>query len=312
MTDSNTHWTIQGDGAIGHLLACRFSQSNIPATLVSRSKPSEDHFKVTYQFNDDVQKHSLKVQAVTEITEVDNLILAVKAQQVETAINDIRNALKPSSQIFLLQNGMGTLEKVTELLTDIIDPTNIFPGTNTHGVYLSRNATGLIQVIHAGFGNIVLGSNYLVTKQHVQPTYLEELKQLSLGVSWVEDIERRLWLKLAINAAISPLTAFHHCLNGELMHSDIFREQVESLCNESTILFNEIGVVITKERLIREVFDVIVKTSGNQSSMLQDVITKKTTEIEAITGYLLKKADEYGISMDQHKKVYDSIVNLKR
>jgi len=311
MISTTRQWTILGNGAIGHLLACRFAHHKIPTILLSRSKPSIPTYQVSYQSKDEVQPYFLDVQSVADCKVVDHLILAVKAHQVEKAINDIKSALKPTSKIFLLQNGMGTLEKVTELLTDVVDPRQIYPGTNTHGVYLSKNVTGMLQVVHAGFGNIVLGSNYLATTEHNQPDCIEDLKLLTLGVSWVNDIERRLWLKLAINSAINPLTAINHCLNGELLHSDSLKQQIESLCIESSNLFNQIGIDIQKEQLIAEVFDVIVKTADNQSSMLQDTISEKRTEIEAITGYLLKKAKELGVSMPEHRKVYERIDSMK-
>jgi 2-dehydropantoate 2-reductase len=310
MTSTTNQWTILGNGAIGHLLACRLAQNNIPATLLSRTKPPTTKAEVSYQFNGEVSKHLLNVQSVADFKAVDHLVLAVKAQQVETAINDIKAALKPTSEIFLLQNGMGTLEKVTELLSDLIDPKQIYVGTNTHGVYLSKNSSGMIQVVHAGFGNIVIGSNYLVTQKHHQPDSIHDLKELALGVAWVEDIEHRLWLKLAINAAINPLTAIQHCLNGELLHTKELKQHVETLCNESSNLFNKIGIEIQPEQLICEVFDVIIKTANNQSSMLQDVVSGKRTEIEAITGYLLRKSKELNVPMPEHKKLYERIISL--
>ena len=307
MTSTTNQWTILGNGAIGHLLACRFAQNKIPATVISRTNPPSTKTEVNYQFNGEVGKYSLNIQTAADCKAVEHLVLTVKAHQVETAINDIKAALKPTTKIFLLQNGMGTLEKVTELLSDIIDPRQIYPGTNTHGVYLSKNATGMLQIVHAGFGNIVIGSNYLVTERHNRPNSIHDLKELALGVSWVDDIEQKLWLKLAINAAINPLTAIQHCLNGELLRKKALKQQVETLCNESSNLFNKIGIEIQQEQLIAEVFDVIVKTADNQSSMLQDVISGKRTEIDAITGYLLKKSKELEILMPEHNKLYQSI-----
>jgi 2-dehydropantoate 2-reductase len=310
MTSTTKKWTILGNGAIGHLLACRFAQNKIPAILLSRTQLPSEKYEVIYHDDEEVRKYILHGQPVADCRAVDYLILAVKAHQVETAINDIRAALKPTSKIFLLQNGMGTLEKVTELLSDIINPRQIYPGTNTHGVYLSKKATGMLDVVHAGIGNIVIGGNYLVTEKNSQANSIHDLKELGLGVSWVEDIEQRLWIKLAINAAINPLTAIQNCLNGELLLTNNLKQQVETLCNESSDLFKKIGLKIHQEQLIDDVFDVIVKTADNQSSMLQDVASGKKTEIEAITGYLLKISRKMNVPMPEHNKLYQSIISL--
>jgi len=311
MTESTNHWTIIGAGAIGHLFACRFQLMNIPATLIAPRQPLQQHYKVDYHFDNNVQQCSLTIQSNEDCPSIDNLLLAVKAQQVEAAINGIKTALKESTQVFLLQNGMGTLETVNKLLAGIVAPTQIYPGSNSHGVYLSINAKERRQVIHAGYGNVVIGRNYLATKEKNQPECLNQLKQLSLGVSWVPDIERRLWLKIAINAAINPLTATHQCLNGELLDSEALIKQVELLCSETADLYKTLDLNIDKDELIHEVFNVIVKTAGNQSSMLQDTIAGKETEIEAITGYLLSKASSCNVKMETHQTLYQAIINLK-
>ena len=79
MTSTTKQWTILGNGAIGHLLACRFAQKKIPATVISRTKNQTTTEEVNYQFNDEVRKYLLNTQSVTDCREVDHLVLAVKA-----------------------------------------------------------------------------------------------------------------------------------------------------------------------------------------------------------------------------------------
>jgi 2-dehydropantoate 2-reductase len=56
---------------------------------------------------------------------------------------------------------------------------------------------------------------------------------------------------------------------------------------------------------------VIGATADNRSSMLQDVLAGRPTEIDYITGHLLRVAQRHGIAVPQNEAIYRSIVNLQ-
>lgn len=318
MNQSSSHWTILGAGAVGHLLACRFAASKISVNLIYNQEiPTKcSHVTCVYpdDFSNDVatsvhvsNQQAIHYFAVKHCPPIDCLLLTVKSYQVAAAIAAIKSTLTASSQIFLLQNGMGTLEKVTTLLQDILPPDQIFPGSNTHGVYLQKNRSGVLEIIHAGIGQLVFGANYLQSTQNTEPTCLKDFQQLSLNTAWVCDIERRLWLKLAVSATINPLTAINQCKNGALLQSSNLTEQLENLCSEIATLFFALQINISFVELRTEVFSVIEKTASNYSSMFQDINSKKITEIEAITGYLLKMSYKCGINMKLNRMLYQTL-----
>jgi len=51
-------------------------------------------------------------------------------------------------------------------------------------------------------------------------------------------------------------------------------------------------------------------TADNRSSMLQDVLAGRGTEIEYITGHLLHLAARYGVAAPQNESLYRSICRL--
>ena len=307
MTQSLKHWTILGAGAVGHLLACRFAAHKIPAILVHRKDHIQKNATVTYRFDHTDKQFSLQYQSSREVQPITYLILAVKSHQVESAILSVKASLHSTSQVFLLQNGMGTLEKVSHLLKDTVPANQIYPGTNTHGVYLKKNKANELEVVHAGSGALIFGGNYLCDTNLSPPDCLLTLKQLDLNTSWSSTIERRLWMKLAVNAAINPLTAANFCKNGDILKSDKLLFQMKLLCLETAELFKALNISIDEANILEEVLNVIQKTANNQSSMLQDMQSGKTTEIEAITGYLLEKARDNAVALNAHKEIYKHI-----
>jgi len=127
---------------------------------------------------------------------------------------------------------------------------------------------------------------------------------------WDADIDSALWHKLAINCAINPLTAVHGCVNGELAEQPGLAAQVAGLCREISQVSYAAGYTATAQRIAQTAMDVIRATASNQSSMLQDVEAGRQTEINYITGYLLKVADAHGIPAPMNAALYEKVNSL--
>jgi len=318
-------WTILGAGSVGYLLACRFAIAKIPAVLVRRqySTDSEQHTQTIYYNRGQCDSEpcdsvppKLKINCVmpSKIDSIENLILTVKAHQVVTALNSIRKHLNTHTQIFLLQNGMGIVEQIMENFCDVIHANNIYVGSNTHGVFLAKSLTtteNKFTLNHVGEGSIQLGTNYLAPNLNEKPQCLIELDQLDLNICWEDEILSVLWLKLAVNAAINPLTAIHQCLNGELAESKKLIKIVNDVCYEVADLYLVLKLNLSTKVICEAVFQVIKTTAKNQSSMLQDVLNEQSTEIEYISGYLLENADKMNIAMPVLKNYYQLIKQLQ-
>ncbi|VDZ80488.1 2-dehydropantoate 2-reductase [Salmonella bongori] len=102
----------------------------------------------------------------------------------------------------------------------------------------------------------------------------------------------RCGVKLAVNCVINPLTALWSCPNGELRHHP---DEIKGICEEVAAVIEREGYHTSADDLRYYVEQVIDSTAENISSMLQDVRAMRHTEIDYITGYLLKRARVHGI-----------------
>jgi 2-dehydropantoate 2-reductase len=127
--------------------------------------------------------------------------------------------------------------------------------------------------------------------------------------NWDPAIGQSLWLKLAINCAINPLTALHRCRNGELA-GPALAPLLATLCEEIMQVSAAAGFGAVTGDLPAQVAAVVHATANNRSSMLQDVLAGRGTEIDYITGYLLGVASHHGIAVPENESLYRSIVNL--
>src|SRR5690606_31811199 len=111
---------------------------------------------------------------------------------------------------------------------------------------------------------------------------------------WESDILPVLWLKLAVNCAINPLSALHDCPNGEVPEraGAIF----EPLLAELHALLSSEGVSLSLAELRERILAVIRATASNSSSMRQDVLAGRRTEIDFILGHAWRSARQAGLS----------------
>ncbi|KAJ5726382.1 uncharacterized protein N7483_007739 [Penicillium malachiteum] len=251
----------------------------------------------------------------TEEGQIECLIVTCKAFMTVRAIWKVRHRLTTASTIVLLQNGMGVVKKLNEIVfPDANDRPNYVQGVISHGLSMQDK----FQIAHRGVGTITLAP--VVTDQsppllaeedtHWAPSTKYILRLLTLTPSLVATTETPVGLlqyqleKLAVNCLINPLTALYDCTNGELLY--IFK-----VTRTMRLLLFEISSVIfalpelqgvpgiedrfAPERLLRLTMNVANTTAENTSSMLQDLQLGKFTEIDHMNGWIVDRGEELGI-----------------
>ena len=112
-----------------------------------------------------------------------------------------------------------------------------------------------------------------------------------------------------INAIINPLTALSGETNGSLLTR---RAEIEALCHELQPLLLREGFAWSEEQWQARILEVVEATASNYSSMQQDLAAQRPTEIDYITGYILRQAQPLGLSLPRHQQLYDAIQARER
>ncbi len=99
---------------------------------------------------------------------------------------------------------------------------------------------------------------------------------------WLPMLER----KLLVNLCINPLTAVLGVNNGELLHNPYYFSLFKTVYQEGSAV---LGMTNNAE-VWEDVKQVCKQTEANRSSMLNDLVQGMQTEVEAICGYVLKRA----------------------
>jgi len=292
------HWHILGAGAIGSLFASQLHQSGCAVTLLSRQE-QRDPVVLTIEQGDVRQNLSLARMGPAATGYISHLLVTTKAYDARTALAGVAHCLDEQSHIVLLVNGMGVLE---ELLADH-PHLNFYAGTTTEGAYRAANGN----IVHAGTGVTRLGH----CASQPSPAWFQDWVAMSTHCVWDEDILTALWQKLAVNSAINPLTAIHRCNNGELLTTPAVADELRELCGEIARIAEAAGQGEIASNLQQTVEDVARDTSKNRSSMLQDVLAQRRTEIEHINGFLANTAKRLQIPAPLNTHYLNAVRNLE-
>jgi 2-dehydropantoate 2-reductase len=158
--------------------------------------------------------------------------------------------------------------------------------------------------MHTGEGKVNLGTNPR------QAELQEVLVSAGFQVEIVADPKSLLWGKLVINAAINPLTAILGIPNGDLLTQPDTRELLSEVATEAEFIAYHNGVMLPYPDPIEAVEQVARNTAGNHSSMLQDVLNGRPTEIDAINGAIVLEAEKVGVPTPVNRVLWHLVKGL--
>ena len=292
---------IVGTGALACLFAARLSAAGIPVTMLGTWQEGVDVLRSEGVFlvDTDGSEHRHKVRVITdpeECLDVELALVLVKSWQTERAAEQLRSCLSAQGQVLTLQNGLGNREKLAQALG--ID--RVFQGITTLGGTL------------LGPGLVRSGGDGLISiKAHPELAKLTEyFQQAHFAIQKTIEIEPLIWGKLAVNAAINPLTAILDVPNGDLLNSRSSQKLMEMAAIEVEKVAKATGIQLPFENVVGAVEEVVQRTARNYSSMLQDMRRGAPTEIEAINGAVVRAAEKAGLSAPVNQTLYSIVKSM--
>lgn len=227
-------------------------------------------------------------------------VMAVKAHQTKAAAPSLPQLLAPGGLALSLQNGLGNLEAMARVL----GPEPLLAGITFFGV--TRQAEG--QIFYAGQGEIILGAPPGSRVSAAEVAAVTAIfRRAGFACRSEAEIESLLWDKLMINAGINPLTALLRVPNGVLPELPAAWPLAVAAAAEVQAVARALGLKgrgDPEERLLR----VCRATAKNRSSMLQDVLAGRETEIESLNAQVAAR----GAALQVPTPINDCLTQLIR
>lgn len=334
---------ILGAGSIGGLVGVELSALVLKpdVVLLLRNSVKVDHFKNTNKstvfvkrlFKTPSEIISAKFEAQTSRdvkVPIENLIVTTKTYQTQQALQPYLPLITEDTNILLIQNGLGVAQELyKDVWPDIRTRPNLYQGVINHGAFVSPNTGDRYEISHSGFAPFFIGkipkdlnSTSINNGEIFEniPLFIQQLrdaKGLDTTILSYTDLLISQIKKFTVNACINPVTSIIDCINGELqdvksvkeLFYDIVSESVETLLKLYPVLQEKDNIheILNKKKLVEDVLHIgTVANQKNSSSMRQDCLNLRDTEIDYINGFIVKAAKELGGSAH----VNETIANL--
>ena len=295
---------IIGSGAMG----CRFGTAlfNSGAEVVLYDV-WKDHVDAINEFGLKMQNLGetkyIKIPATTDIASigaVDAAIIFTKSMHTESAIIAAQAIMTTATPVITFQNGLGNIG----ILEAHVGRDRVVAGITNYPTDLLE--PGAVRVDGTGYTKLMaLGKAGVDACAEICAL----LKKDGMNCEISDDIMKEIWEKLAFNNAMNAITALTRQRVGYMGGSPYGFE----LC---CLIAREVCDVAATEGVNAD-YDTVVATfkkvldpneSGNHlTSMLQDVLKKKQTEIDSISGAVQEKAALHGIATPHLKTLYNLI-----
>jgi len=287
---------VFGAGAVGSLFGAYLDRAGHSVLLIGRA----DHVAAVRANGLVVTgrlEGTFRVDAAVELKPgpaPDAVLLTVKTFDLERAAGAVGRAVRPGTPVLLPQNGLGVEDVAHRALAAegwmepegaLVRAVNTVPAT----------WVGPGEVRAAGEGEVVLPEPRGPAAEAIG-RFEQLLHGAGLRVRTVEDLAREVWRKALVNAAVNPVTALAGVENGRLLEPP-YREQADELLLEAARTARATGVRVTDAEARADLERVLRATAGNRSSMLQDLDRGRPTEVEAISGELLRVARAHQIEL---------------
>ena len=297
---------VVGPGAMGCLFAAFLSKSKEEIWLLDKNKEKAARINengISLEGVSGAWQAKVKTTAnIQDIGKADLILLCVKSFHTKQAIEQIKPLLGQNTRILTLQNGMGNIEIIAEMAGE----ERVIGGVTSEGATLLDAG----KIRHAGRGETIIGM--IDGKTPVEMRGIREVfNKVGFETKMSRDIKSLIWSKLIINSGINALTAISGLPNGKLTEFEGTKRILRDAVTEATRIAKRKRVKLIYDDPLAKVEAVCEGTATNLSSMLQDVLRKKRTEIDYINGVIVRLGQELGIPVPTNKLLVDLVKTIE-
>jgi 2-dehydropantoate 2-reductase len=290
-----------GCGSVGGVIAGGLLRSAYDLTIVTNNDEITNAIK-----NDGIRVSAPKdewtvhAQAHTQLQDLqgtfDTVLLAMKATDVEQAVEDQRAYLSPSGYVVTLQNGI-----VEDRIGEMLGRERVIGALVGWGATMRK--PGLYEM--TSLGEVVIGE--LDGQITSRAERLQSTLEKAIPTSLSDNIYGVLWSKLTINCIITTLGAVTGQLLGEMLNRSSVRRLALLIASEVIDVAKSLGISMEPvgatfigfgwDIFVRHIIMLVVgiKFRRLKSSMLQSLERGRPAEIEFMNGYVAQKGEQSGV-----------------
>lgn len=274
---------VMGAGAVGCYYGAMLARAGHEVTLIGRPNHVEAMNRDGLLLDFGSSQEYVAVSAATDASAIagaELVLFCVKSTDTADAGAQIKAFINPDTIVLSLQNGVDNAERLGAVLGQPVIPVV---------VYVATSMGGAGHVKHHGRGELVIGPS--AQSQVVADT----LRPAGIPVEISDNADGALWSKMILNCAYNALSAITQLPYGQLVQGDGVWDVMRNAVDECLAVAKADGVEVPDD--VWGAVEKIAATMPAQfSSTAQDLARGKTSEIDYLNGYIVRKGAEFGIA----------------
>ncbi len=236
-----------------------------------------------------------------EIGPVDFLICCIKTYDLEQSIYQMMPCINRKTVILSLLNGIDCAEKIKQIcpVNEVLDG----------GAYLVSNLTepGIVKKT-SDIGKLFFGAPEGFTNKQM---LLENiLTEAGIDTTLSKEIQAAMWEKFFMISTMATLTSFLNIPIGAILSTTRNKDLLQSLMTELKSLADAKNINIS-DNIIQMTLDKLLSLPYEAtSSMHRDFQKGKQTEVDALTGYVVKMGQQLNIPTPVYAMMYETLKKM--
>jgi 2-dehydropantoate 2-reductase len=301
---------IVGPGAIGTTLAVHLARSGAAVTLLDHRADRAAILRrqgLRLATPGGLLTAAVGVEtSAARLPEAGLVIVCVKCYRLAEVGRELSQLPGPGATLVTIENGLGVTEALKAGLGSAAARHTVLAAVTYQAA--SPGVDGVIRHV----ANLPTLFDGRAEVQGAAKVAAEVFEVAGLPARLDPELLQAVWRKLVANAAINPLTALEHVANGQLLDRAPLRRRMLALARETALAARGEGVAISDAEAEELALAAARATGANISSMRQDVEAGRPTEIEFLSGAVLRLAEARGLDLPETERVTAAIRALQK
>ncbi len=217
---------------------------------------------------------------------VDLVIFLPKSRQTRDAARGALGLFHEGTVGLTVQNGLGN----PEIIESVVGLGRVLAGVTMNGSTLL--APG--RILHGGRGDTVIGEMKGGPSARAEKV-AAAFNRAGLSTHVSAEVWNEVWGKLMVNVGVNALTAVTRLRNGAVLEHEETRQILRKLVEEAELVAGRKGIRLPYKDAVQKTEDGCRATAQNFSSMLQDILAQRETEVDFINGAIVREGERLGI-----------------
>ena len=286
---------VVGAGAVGSFYGAMLARAGHAVVLIGRPAHVEAIRCDGLKLEMGGRTETVALDASSELGAArgaDLVLVSVKSSDTDAVSRALAPLLERAAVVVSLQNGVENADAIARHVDATVVPAVVYVAT-------AMPAPGVVR--HHGRGDLVVGAR---TRAAAGDAALgERLEALvaffataGVAVTISADVVAELWSKLMVNCAYNAISALAQAPYGEMAALAPIRELQRTVVGEVVAVAAASGVELPLAAAIEAMERIAPAMPAQLSSTAQDVARRKTSEIDHLNGFIVRRGREVGVA----------------